>query len=239
MLPTMASSHPITTAKAAFLSRQVRLLCNPLTAPPPTEPSLPDKTLADVVDKANKKIKSHNASVFSAQAQRHIAEQIETLYWNEVLAEREQQAQVGETGVKRDLDLSSLEDVQELAERWADVDGENEEDETAAEKYTEMRTQLLDLCRRRDEAAEKLARYERLQKLLEPYENPQQRIQPNLVQKDGEMAKELERMRVLLARVTARMGERKESPRQTAAGAASHEGGLTFDERLATLIDTP
>lgn len=44
-----------------------------------------------------------------------------------------------------------------------------------------------------------------LRQLLEPFQDPQEDIQPNLVTKDGELSKELERMKVLLARVGEKM----------------------------------
>jgi len=46
-----------------------------------------------------------------------------------------------------------------------------------------------------------------LKKELAPLNHPQKNIQPNLVTKDGELSQELDRMRVLLARVAARVGE--------------------------------
>jgi hypothetical protein len=51
----------------------------------------------------------------------------------------------------------------------------------------------------------KKAQYEHLQKLLRPLKNPITNVQPNLVTRDGELAKELGRMRVLMARVSSKM----------------------------------
>lgn len=244
----MAASAPITSQKSAFLNRQVRALSAPLTVPPSahtTLPSLPDKTLTDLVSKSNEKIRHHNRSVFSAQATRHIAEQIETLYWNEVRAEREARGALpGETVVKRETDLGTSEGLTDLGEGWenvvvaADDDEEQEGGREAPARYAEMRAQLLELTARRDEAQERLLRYGRLRELLEPYAQPQERIQPNLVTKDGELVRELEKMRVLLTRVTARMGEQKELQGQGVTASAGNEEAPTFEEKLATLMDT-
>ncbi|ETN37756.1 uncharacterized protein HMPREF1541_07379 [Cyphellophora europaea CBS 101466] len=246
----MARSQPIAAEKFTFLTRQIRALSAPLSVPSSahtTLPSVSDKTLADVLVRSNEKIKHHNRSVFSAQATRHIAEQIETLYWNEVRVELEVSGQAsGETVVKRDLDLGTDKGVRALGEKWADVlaeeteeheEGHVEEDEQRAKRYEDKRVQLLELCKKRDETERRLERYRRLRALLQPYEQPQEHIQPNLVTKDGELGKELERMRVLLARVTARMGEHKDLQGQSVAASADQESTVGFEEKLATIMD--
>ena len=47
----------------------------------------------------------------------------------------------------------------------------------------------------------KLTQLKQLQQLLQPFQEAEKNIQPNLVTKDGELAMELERMKVLIARV--------------------------------------
>lgn len=56
---------------------------------------------------------------------------------------------------------------------------------------------------RREAQRQKLAQYKQLQQLLEPFRDPQVNVQPNLVTKDGELKTELDRMRVLIARVAS------------------------------------
>jgi hypothetical protein len=254
----MATAHPpppITTQKSAFLNRQIRALSAPLAVPSSAHTSLPslsDKNLTELLNKTNDKVKSHNRAVFSAQATRHIAEQIETLYWNEVRAEREAINDANqpraETTVPRDIDLSTSEGLAQLGETWTenlstplDANTPEPEPSTTAQdaQYTSLHTQLQTLITRRDAALVTLRRYQRLQTLLEPYEDPQRRIQPNLVTKDGELARELERMRSLLARVTARMGEQKELQGQAVSAASeSAEGhGRAFEDKLRVVLD--
>ena len=79
-------------------------------------------------------------------------------------------------------------------------------DDEQADEYYNLRQRLILLSTKRDAAREKVHRYRKLQDLLRPFENVQEDVQPNLVTKDGELARELERMRVLLARVQGRMG---------------------------------
>jgi Kinetochore complex Fta4 of Sim4 subunit, or CENP-50 len=57
------------------------------------------------------------------------------------------------------------------------------------------------------EQRRKIVQFQRLQQLLKPFENPQESIQPNIITRDGELGKELDRMRMLMARVAGRVGE--------------------------------
>lgn len=60
---------------------------------------------------------------------------------------------------------------------------------------------MTTLNEQRQAQQKKLAQYKHLQSLLDPFRNPQENIQPNLVTKDGELSKELDRMKLLMARV--------------------------------------
>lgn len=68
---------------------------------------------------------------------------------------------------------------------------------------------------------EKVARYKRVKDMLEPFENATQTVQPNLVAREGELEKELERMRLLVARVRGRV---EALPENTAS-----EDGMEID----------
>jgi hypothetical protein len=73
-----------------------------------------------------------------------------------------------------------------------------------------------------------------LQRLLEPFREPQTNVQPNLVTKDGELVRELEKMRMLVARVSGRIAQSQ---------AANNDGGgevsyvLDTERKLAALLD--
>lgn len=158
--------------------------------------------------------------VFSAQSQRLVAEQIESLHWTLVDAESKD-ADANTLIVKREADLTEASAVQALPEDFEDLylHPDHHDDETnAAETYTALREELLELARKRDVLKQKLSSHKYLQNLLEPLDNPQANIQPNLVTKDGDMSRELDRMRVLLARVTAKVSDMNNFPRPATTG---------------------
>lgn len=167
----------------------------------------------------NEKIKQHNRMVYSAQSQRHVVEQIDALYWSMV---RKEDAAADEDAVvvKRDDDLTLTETILQLPEDYdglhLNANAHNRVAETnegaggaeaaaTATEYKRLREKLVELSRRRDEQRARLARYENLQTMLRPFENARETVQPNLVTRDGALAHELERMRILLAKVTGRL----------------------------------
>ena len=73
-----------------------------------------------------------------------------------------------------------------------------------------------------------------MQALLEPFTNAQENVQPNLVTRDGELGKELERMRILLARVAGRVSEMKDH------ALVSHSDetiAVSNEQKLAAVMD--
>lgn len=76
-------------------------------------------------------------------------------------------------------------------------------------RYETLRYRLKQVDIERKETLQKAAQYAQLQKLVEPFKNPKTNIQPNLVTRDGQLGAELDRMRVLLAKVGSRIGELK------------------------------
>ena len=212
----MDTSTTVLDAKAAFLRQQIRLLSQPLQpsaswrdlAPSDTDdlPDLSTKTIDAVMARVNEKLKQHNKNVYSALSQRHVAEQIDALYWNQVV-EEDGEAGADALAVSRDVDLTQGEEVAQLPEELRElqihssavVDGE------VAAQYAVLRERLLDASRRRDEQKKRLEGYARLKKLLEPLEDVGVNVQPNLVTRDGDLSRELDRMRVLLARITGKV----------------------------------
>lgn len=199
----------ITSLKASFIRTQARHLDTPLEPPRLTEEkSLSDKLVTDLVSKVNEKIRQHNRLIFSTQSQRHVAEQIESLHWN-LVSEETEQAEIDTVAIRRDAELTDSETIRALPEEYGDVylhpDYEAQEDE--ARQYTQMRQELWGLNEKRDVLKRRLAQYQHLTKLMQPLSEPQKNVQPNLVTRDGELSQELDRMRVLLARVTGRIGE--------------------------------
>ncbi|KAI1372574.1 kinetochore Sim4 complex subunit Fta4 [Hypoxylon crocopeplum] len=93
-----------------------------------------------------------------------------------------------------------------------------------AQRYADLAASLSSLSTRRKEARAHLDRLRRMRDLLAPFtastsdgsgRTGVDKVQPNLVTRDGELEKELERMRVLLVRVAARVAQLPE-PREDA-----------------------
>jgi len=153
--------------------------------------------------------------------------------------------------VKRDAELTETDTIQSLPESYEDVHRHpgHVPDDGLAARYATLRTRLLELSRRRDEKKAQLARYRRLQDLLRPLEEPQTTVQPNLVTRDGELGRELDRMRVLLARIMGRVAGTNENVKtgndnNRASSRVSdtslpqrHEAALTDEQKLARLME--
>ena len=71
--------------------------------------------------------------------------------------------------------------------------------------YAGRRRRLLELQEERIQAQQRLAQLRQLKELLAPLEDPETNVQPNLVGRDGEVGRELERMRVLLERAAGKV----------------------------------
>jgi molybdopterin converting factor small subunit len=65
---------------------------------------------------------------------------------------------------------------------------------------------------RRKELREKIERYKALKDGLAPLQDAQQNVQQNLCTRDSEVEKELEKMRMLMARVRGRLSGLEERP---------------------------
>ena len=73
-----------------------------------------------------------------------------------------------------------------------------------AKHYADTVQSLTTLSTQRQQSRNRIARLRKIRAALEPL-NPLERVQENIVTRNGEMEKELEKMRMLLARVTGRV----------------------------------
>lgn len=89
--------------------------------------------------------------------------------------------------------------IAQLPPSWSD-EAESRAPEQAA-RYTELQQKLVELSEKRRVARERVERYKALRELLTPLKGPEAGLQSNLVTRDGEVEKELERMKMLLVRV--------------------------------------
>lgn len=101
-------------------------------------------------------------------------------------------------------------------------------------RYQRLRDRLAKLDQQRQQKQRRIDQLQHLNRLLEPFKEPQVAIQPNLVTRDGELTQELEKMRMLMARVSGRISQQK--PRQTQGGEEYLLPGS--DQRLEALMDT-
>ncbi|OIW29023.1 hypothetical protein CONLIGDRAFT_633237 [Coniochaeta ligniaria NRRL 30616] len=201
----------VLTVKTSFLSAQTRLLAQPIApsrswrnANAEAEDGLSEKALDDALFRLNHLLQQHSRRVHAPQATRHVAEQIDRLYWD--AAERSVEQDSGGSGLKFD-DLAESEVIESLPPTW-----ESEQDVNAhpmeAKRYSELVSRLQELNERKRQAESTVARLRQMRDLLEPFQADEdgRGVQENLVTRDGEVEKELERMRMLLARVGGRVG---------------------------------
>lgn len=76
-------------------------------------------------------------------------------------------------------------------------------------RYQQLRRKLVDHDQKRQQRQQHLEQLRYLRRLLEPYQDSQKHIQPNLITRDGELVQELEKMRMLVARVGGRIAQQK------------------------------
>ncbi|MCJ1472668.1 hypothetical protein MMC13_001317 [Lambiella insularis] len=212
-ISTMGST--IIDLKKSFLQTQVRTLNLPLSpshgwrdnSPASSQDDLEEEVVQEVVHKLNTIIRKQNRIIYSAQALRHVAEQIDALYWA-AGAPDVHTGELEDGDIARDSDLRDHETILTLPEEWAQEDTEDAsglEQFAESSRYKQLRSRLVALSEKRAAQQAKLAQMRQLRQLLQPFRRPLENIQPNLVTKDGELARELERMKVLMARVRGKI----------------------------------
>ena len=103
-------------------------------------------------------------------------------------------------------------------------------------RYQLLRERLATLDQQRQQRQRRLDQLRHLQRLLGPFQEPQKDIQPNLVTRDGELVRELDKMRMLAARVGGRISQQKKGRSNTQATQDYLLPGS--DQRLEALLDT-
>jgi hypothetical protein len=239
------------------------------------EPTITPKQVEDFMAKVNARISTHNKKAFPSLTQRLIVEQIEGLYLDTALGQYALDEDQGSgdgfangTAVRKDADLTSTAVVSALPEGLeGTMLGPNNlsagEHRQRRQRYTLLLRQLQALSSQRDELQRKYDRYKKLQTLLQPFSDPKENVQPNLIGMsrpsagtEGEgLAREMERVRVLVARVLGGMEGKsndeirtlvasgKESVAEDATeGVTVREGqrkgtGTTGEERLRLILE--
>ncbi|EEQ34231.1 hypothetical protein McanMca71_005020 [Microsporum canis] len=232
----MSSTRTISEAKLAFLRDQVRVLSAPLEPSPDwreygpiVEDDIGDKFINEALQKLNTVLKQHNRTVFSTQAIHHVSQQIERLYWNSIGPDLGEE-NARQLDIDKGADLTNTRNISRLPDEWPE-EGMSEEDKS---RYDLLRERLIKLDAERKRREDRLLQYKRLKGLLEPFEDPLNTIQPNLATRDGELGAELDRMRMLLAKVASKVGRI-----QSVSSSSEQVAGPVMDpdEKLARLLD--
>ncbi|KAL1836288.1 hypothetical protein VTJ49DRAFT_5334 [Mycothermus thermophilus] len=180
----MAPNPPtILTLKQSFLTAQTRLLSQPLSPSPawlddnknnndPDNPPLPEKAVHDALFKLNHRLQQHARRVYPPQATRHVAEQIDQLYWNAAEAvvgggESEGEGEEDIEALSLGADLTNPSTITTLPPTW-DSDSVNT-NPVAREQYASLASTLHSLAERKQQAAARVARLRRMRALLEPF----------------------------------------------------------------------
>ncbi|KFY03681.1 hypothetical protein O988_01307 [Pseudogymnoascus sp. VKM F-3808] len=179
--------------KLAFLRSQIQALSAPLRIPvnyqPPDEDqAIRQRSIDDALFQLNARIQEHAKLVYSAPAQRHVAEQVDALYW--MAGERDVSGELARGQLELGTDFAADVNITSLPDEW-------EDEEEVAHRPEE--------AQRRTELREKVARYKALKGMLEPFENSKEDVQENLCTRDGEVEAELQKMVMLMARVKGRL----------------------------------
>ncbi|KAK6223258.1 hypothetical protein LQW54_000375 [Pestalotiopsis sp. IQ-011] len=173
--------------------------------------SIPQRAVDDALFRLNQNLQQHARRVYPPAATRQVAEQIDSLF---LLGDGARDGDDNGDGqhdldeleeLREGIDLTTDEAISALPPTWDSLRPEQAEaDPTEAARYEALQDRLRALSAQRAEAKARVERLRQMQALLRPFEA---NVQENLVTRNGEIEKELERMRVLLVRVAGRVGQ--------------------------------
>ncbi|PMD44941.1 hypothetical protein L207DRAFT_562235 [Hyaloscypha variabilis F] len=201
----MASSAPtIIDLKLQFLTSQILALSTPLSPSSAfvssnssaEENTLRQRSIDDALHKLNGLLKKHNRLAYGPQAKRHVAEQVDRLYW--VAGERGVHGG-GEEWVERGVDYRRENIIEELPEEWSEEAAAKAPEQ--AQKYKELQQKLAGLNEMRKQARERAEGYKAFKGTLDLLAGEAAGLQDNLVTKNGKVEEKLEKMRRLMLRV--------------------------------------
>ncbi|EWZ38508.1 hypothetical protein FOCG_04958 [Fusarium oxysporum f. sp. radicis-lycopersici 26381] len=211
-MSSRTAAPTIPSLKQSFITSQTTLLSQPL-APSrswqetndASDEAIPERVVQEVLYNLNHTIQQHCRRVYPPQASRNIAEQINDVYTKD--AERKVGGPTDtEGGIGRELDLTQNEAIEALPASWH-LEKDINDHPMETKRYADAVQQLTELNDQRKQLREQVARLKRLQSIVEPLQTDENGagIQENLLTRNGPVEKELERMRILLARVGGRV----------------------------------
>lgn len=160
----------------------------------------------------NRQVRRHTKAAYPTLAVRHVAEQIDRLYWD--AGEPDQDADDFEDPddgiIRLGDDFSDGKTIEKLPDAWED-EGASASASARQRVYEETLQKLTALQGQKAEVLKKLAAARELQATLKPFSEAQTNVQANLVTRDGKLALELDRCQELSIRVCARIGSFRET----------------------------
>ncbi|GKT50899.1 inner kinetochore subunit fta4 [Colletotrichum spaethianum] len=236
MASAQAPPPTVIAQKQVFLAAQTRLLSQPLepsrswlAANEAVESPIPDQVVEHVVARLNNAVLQHSRRAYSHQASRHVAEQIDALYLSQPsTAQDDKPAE----GLPLSLDLTEDAAVKSLPLVWP-ADHDVTMYPMEAKRYAEQVDRLKSLAEGRQQVKARVKRLRRMKTLLDPFRsgNDGTGVQENLVTRDGEVEREMEKMRALLARVGGRVSL---LPEPTESGSLFKEDDSLIVEPVTT-----
>ncbi|KAI0146223.1 kinetochore Sim4 complex subunit Fta4 [Xylariaceae sp. FL1272] len=234
MAPPTIIAHKSTflTTQTLQLSKPLAPSRNWREANDSAEDGLSARAVEDALYRLNNTLTQHTRRVYAPQATRHVAEQIETLFHDAaesaLRGEEEDQDEDGEAeGVKLNIgaDFATDEAIVSLPSTW-DIHNPREatDNPLEAHRYTELAAELNTLSARRKAVRERVERLRKMAASLKPFDSSRDNddntqmsmdgtqetktsVQENLITRNGDIETELERMRLLLARVSGRIAQ--------------------------------
>ncbi|KAF8473479.1 kinetochore Sim4 complex subunit Fta4 [Kalaharituber pfeilii] len=197
--------------KKTFLDSQIRLLNTELRPPANWQDEFPaskdgdlgPKVVEMVLSKLNLVARKHNRAVYSAQACRGVAEQIETLYRASMDEAGASAAAVekgaGMEALRRGADLADVDIIELLPDSFPGPGAPED-----LERYKSLLSRLQQASTTLQAQRRRHQYYLSLHESLKPFSRPQETVQPNLITKGSELDVEMERMRKLCLRLSKR-----------------------------------
>ncbi|KAK9453236.1 kinetochore Sim4 complex subunit Fta4 [Dipodascopsis uninucleata] len=208
----MSLSTTLYDSKRAFVEAQVRLLARPLLPSrgwSQTYPALSRSAiLTRLLNKVHIRQQRYIRKVLSSQTIQHVALQIDRLHRNSRIKKGIKGSVLIAPTLKRlilaNSDAWDSRAINELPPKStiADKDGV---DLTLLERYAGLRDRLGTLSSALTAARGRHESINHFYRILNSFTNPSQEIQPNLLFKECPVEKEIVRMRILLAKLSARI----------------------------------
>jgi hypothetical protein len=168
------------------------------------------KNIDSALLKLNEILHRHTQLHYSEISKRHVAEQIDRLYWNDADPARYSNFAGGRGRrevLERGTDYATPSNIAGLPSRWPDA----EDDSRRRSEYAAKVERLKELDSQREELKSRVSAYRALHSVLvsnlvgSGEGDAAEVMQPNLVARGGELERELERMKMLLVRVRGRV----------------------------------